>query len=144
MGIVACWKPQDPRSHTVKELCLAALGVGLGFVYKGHRAQPARESRSARDDEPTAHQGNFEGRVAKMVREDEPTTPRDPSVWELATRDDEPVEARSSVRENEPTERKIAREHEPATSRWAGENEPAPRVKPEDPCRMPFYHCPTG
>ena len=64
-------------------------GVGLGFVYKGHRAQPVRESRSAREDEPAAPQGNFEGRVAKMVREDEPTTPRDPT-----TRDDEPVEGK--------------------------------------------------
>ena len=121
----------------MKELCLAALGVGLGFVYKGHRAQPARESRSARDDEPAAQQGIFEGRIAKMVREDA-TTPRDPSVWELVTRDDEPVKARPSVREDEPTERKIAREYEPATSRWARENEPAPRVNKRTPAACRF------
>ena len=52
-----------------------------------------------------------------MVREDEPTTLEDPSVWRSA-----------SVREHEPTEKKIARENEPATTRRAREDEPAPKL----------------
>ena len=92
-------------------MCIKAIGPNL----RGN------QDRLGMMNQP--HLKAIEGRVAKMVKEDEPTTPRDPSVWELATRDDEPVEARFSVKENEPTERKIAREHEPATSRWARENE---------------------
>ena len=113
MGIIACWKPQDRGSCLIRDVCSASLGVGVGFVLKGQWAQPERESRSARENEPAAHEDN-QIRVAKMVREDEPTTSEDPSVWRSA-----------SVREHEPTEKKIVRENEPATTRGLGKmNQP--------------------
>ena len=100
-------------------------------MLKGQWTQPKRESRSARENE-AAHEGN-QIRVAKMVREKEPTAPEDPSVWRSA-----------SVREHEPTEKKIARENEPATTRRAREDEPAPEVNIWDPSVQPFDHCPMG
>ena len=132
MGIIACWKPQDRGSCLIRDVCLASLGVGVGFVLKGQWAQPKRETRSARENEPAAREDN-QMRVAKMVREDEPTTLEDPSVWRSA-----------SVREHEPTEKKIARENEPATTRRARKDEPAPEVNIWDPSRQPFDHCPMG
>ena len=67
MGLIACWKPQDRGSCLIRDVCLASLGVGVGFVLKGQWAQPKRETRSAREDEPAAREDS-PMRVAKMVR----------------------------------------------------------------------------
>ena len=84
MGLIACWKPQDRGSCLIRDVCLAPLGVGVGFVLKGQWAQPERESRSAGENEPAAQKDDHV-RVAKMVWENEPTTPEDPSIWRLAS-----------------------------------------------------------
>ena len=102
--------------------CLSGVPC-VGFVLKGQRAQPERESRSAGENEPAAQKGNH-ARVAKMVRKNEPTNQRTPLLGD-SVRDHEPTGESTSVRE--PTEKKIARENEPATTRRAGEDEP-PRV----------------
>ena len=129
MGKVVNWSPDQAEDVMVKNLCLAALGVGVAYVAtqinRGHGVSKIKkgETRSPREDEPGAGKG---------PRVPEPGPPRESS------RDHEPELSRKMSRENEPG-RRIAK------MGWGfGGKAGSCALNEQGPPHLKVDHCPEG